>query len=62
MDPITGFANVATALINLATVAIEGQSAAQKIIIWDFVIQSMTDLRTLFHLPPVVVPPTPPGA
>ncbi len=41
MDPITAFANLATALVKWATVAAEGQTPEQRAIIWAWFIKDI---------------------
>lgn len=50
MDPITAFANVATALLNFATKLVEGQTPEQKAKIWEWYIADVERLRMLLKL------------
>jgi len=50
MDPLTAYANLATAITNLVVKIIEGQTPEQRKIIWDWYIADMTRWRKLFKL------------
>ncbi len=50
MDPVTAFANLATALIKFATVSAEGQTADQRALIWSLVIKDMLWWRRLLKI------------
>ena len=50
MDPITAIATMVTALANLATAAIEGQTPEQKQIIWQRHLDLQERLLKFFHV------------
>ena len=50
MDPVTALATLVTALTNLVTVIVEGQTAEQRKILWDWYIADVARWRKLFHL------------
>jgi hypothetical protein len=50
MDPITAFANLITEITKLVNTIMEGQTAEQKKIIWDWYIADRERLRKLFHI------------
>ena len=56
MDPITAFANVATALLTFLTEVVKGQTPAQKEKLWTFYLEDLERWRKLFKLDKVDKP------
>ena len=50
MDPATAFAELATAITNLAMEMIKGQTPEQKAIIWEWYIADQKRWRAFFKL------------
>lgn len=52
MDPITAFTNLVTALTNLVSKIMDGQTPEQKKVLWDWYIADVARWRKLFNLDP----------
>ena len=64
MDPLTGIANIITALTNLVTELMKSQPPAVQVQLWTWYVQDVAWWRKLFKLDPSAAPPTipPPAA
>ncbi len=50
MDPLTALTQLVTAITHLVTVAMEGQTPAQKAQLWEWYLTDVSRWRKLLHI------------